>query len=98
MEEGTVAEWQFAEGDTIAPGDEVVFIETSKITGPLESTLDGVLQRIVAQPGAVLPVGGLLAVVTDGKADPADIDVFVADFQANFVPEEASKNDAAAAA
>jgi len=98
MKEGTVAEWQFAEGDTIARGDEVVFIETSKITGPLESTLEGVLQKIVAQPGAVLPVGGLLAVVTDGKADSADIDAFVADFQANFVPAAASENDAAAAA
>lgn len=98
MEEGTVAEWEVAEGGTIAEGDEVVFIETSKITGALESPFGGVLRRIVAQPGEVLPVGALLAVVTDAEVDGAAIDRFVTEFQANFVPEEVSQAEAAAVA
>lgn len=98
MEEGTVAEWEVSEGDTIAEGDEVVFIETSKITGPLESPVAGVLRRIVARPGAVLPVGALLAVVCDAELEVASIDAFVSEFQANFVPEEVSEGESAAAA
>ena len=98
MEEGTVAEWEVAEGDTIAAGDEVVFIDTSKIAGSLEAPFGGVLLKIIAQPGDVLPVGALLAVVTDGEIDPSVIDAFVTEFQANFVPEEASEGEAAAVA
>ncbi len=98
MEEGTVAEWEVAEGDTIAAGDEVVFIDTSKIAGSLEAPFGGVLHKIVAQPGDVLPVGALLAVVTDGEVDPSVVDAFITEFQANFVPEEASEGEAAAVA
>ena len=98
MEEGTVAEWEVAEGDTIAAGDEVVFIDTSKIAGSLEAPFGGVLRKIVAQPGDVLPVGALLAVVTDGEVDPSVVDAFIAEFQSNFVPEEASEAEAAAVA
>lgn len=98
MEEGTVAEWEVAEGDTIAEGDEVVLIETSKIAGSLESPFSGVLRKIVAQPGDVLPVGALLAVVTDAEVDPSVVDDFITEFQANFVPEEASEGEAAAVA
>ena len=49
MEEGTVAEWEFAEGDMIVAGDDVVFIDTSKIAGSLEAPFGGVLKKIVAQ-------------------------------------------------
>ncbi len=98
MEEGTVAEWEVAEGDTIAAGDEVVFIDTSKIAGSLEAPFGGVLYKIVAQPGDVLPVGALLAVVTDGEVDPAVVDAFITEFQANFVPEEASEGETAVVA
>ena len=98
MEEGTVAEWEVAEGDTIAAGDEVVFIDTSKIAGSLEAPFGGVLLKIIAQPGDVLPVGALLAVVTDGEIDPSVIDAFITEFQANFVPEEASEGEAAVVA
>ncbi len=98
MEEGTVAEWEVAEGDTITAGDEVVFIETSKIAGSLEAPFGGVLHKIVAQPGDVLPVGALLAVVTEGEIEPSVIDAFVTEFQANFVPEEVSEGEAAVVA
>ena len=98
MEEGTVAEWDIAEGETFAAGDEIVLIETSKIAGPLEAPFEGQLTRIVAQAGDVLPVGALLAVVTDGAVASEDVDAFVAEFQSNFVPAEASESVSAASA
>jgi len=36
-----------------------------------------------------VPVAGLLSVIAEGSVSDAEIDAFVADFQANFVPEDA---------
>lgn len=94
MEEGTLAEWIAEAGDTISVGDEVAFIETSKIAGPVEATVGGVLRRRVAEIGDVLPVGALLAVVAGPEVPEEAIDAFVEDFQEHFVPEEAAEDDA----
>lgn len=66
MTEGTVVEWLKAEGDTVAKGEELVEIDTAKATQALESPAAGTLARIVAAPGEVVPVRGLLA-----EIDPA---------------------------
>jgi pyruvate dehydrogenase E2 component (dihydrolipoyllysine-residue acetyltransferase) len=80
MEEGDIAEWRVAVGDTIAVGDEFVDIETSKIVNTAEATAAGKLVRIVGEPGQTLPVGALIGVVADGKVKDAEIDAFVAAF------------------
>ncbi|MBS0408592.1 MAG: acetoin dehydrogenase dihydrolipoyllysine-residue acetyltransferase subunit, partial [Proteobacteria bacterium] len=54
-----------------------------------ESPVSGLLRRVVAQAGETLPVGALIAVVAEADATDAEIDAFIADFQANFVPEAA---------
>lgn len=89
MQEGVIVDWWKAEGDAIAEGDDLVDIETSKITNVCESPGAGVLRRIVAQPGETLPVGALIGVLADPATADADIDAFIADFQAAFVPAEA---------
>ena len=60
MKEGKVAGWLVGEGDALAPGDEIVDIETEKISSAVEAPDAGVLRRHVAQEGDVLPVGGRL--------------------------------------
>ena len=92
MTEGRVLEWLVDEGAEVHPGDEVAEIETDKLTGPVESPLEGVLRRRVAAEGDVVPVGGLLGVVADPEVPDADIDAFVADFQASFVPGETEED------
>lgn len=94
MVEGTLAEWLKEPGDTIEVGDEVASIETSKITGPLEAVAGGMLRRLVAKVGDVVPVGGLLAVVAGDDVPDEAIDAFIAEFEAHFVPEEAAEDDA----
>ncbi|MCC5861840.1 MAG: acetoin dehydrogenase dihydrolipoyllysine-residue acetyltransferase subunit [Gammaproteobacteria bacterium] len=88
MEEGAVVEWHVAEGAEVGVGDELLEVETSKIANAVESPVAGRVVRIVAQPGETLAVGGLLAVIAQAGASPdaAEIDAFVADFQASFVP------------
>ena len=93
MKEGKVAGWLVGEGDSITPGDEIVDIETEKISSAVEAADPGVLRRCVAQEGDVLPVGGLLGIVADESVADADIDAFVSDFLANFVPPEDDDED-----
>jgi pyruvate dehydrogenase E2 component (dihydrolipoamide acetyltransferase) len=88
MQEGTIVNWWKEEGAAIAEGDDLVDIETSKITNVFEAPRGGTLRRIVAQQGETLPVGALIGVVAGSDVSDADLDVFVKDFQASFKPGE----------
>lgn len=67
MEDGKVARWLVADGDTVAAGQSIVEIETDKATMELEAPADGVI-CILAGEGAVLAVEGTLAEIRDGDA------------------------------
>ncbi len=82
MTEGKVVGWLKREGQHFAAGEELLEIETTKITNVLEIPEGGVLRRIVAQAGATLPVGALLAVVAPETVPQAEIDAYVAEFAA----------------
>jgi pyruvate dehydrogenase E2 component (dihydrolipoamide acetyltransferase) len=92
MTEGRLIEWLVDEGAELAVGDEVAEVETEKINGAVEAPAAGVLRRRVAAANDVIPVGGLLGVIADATVSDADIDAFVADFQASFVPGEAEED------
>lgn len=87
MTEGRVDTWLKQEGDPITKGDEVLDVETDKISSSVEAPFSGVLRRQVARPDETLPVGALLAVVVEGEAEEAEIDAVVQRFQAEFVAE-----------
>lgn len=86
MTEGRIDTWLKQEGEQINKGDEVLDVETDKISSSVEAPFSGVLRRLIAQPDETLPVGALLAVVVEGEADEAQIDAVVQRFQAEFVP------------
>jgi pyruvate dehydrogenase E2 component (dihydrolipoamide acetyltransferase) len=88
MTEGTVIEWLVEEGAELQSGDEVVEVESEKINNVVEAPAAGLLRRRVAAEGAVIPVGGLLGVIADASVPDAEIDAFIEEFQATFVPEE----------
>jgi pyruvate dehydrogenase E2 component (dihydrolipoamide acetyltransferase) len=91
MTEGTVVGWLRQQGQRFVEGEEILEIETPKITNVLEASSGGTLRRIVAQPGVTLPVGALLAVVAAGEVAEAEIDAFVAGFAA---PEPSAEVEA----
>ena len=71
MRVGTVVRWHKAEGDTVSRGEVIAEIETDKATVEMESFWDGILGKIVVEEGRVVPVGEVLAVVTEpGEAVP----------------------------
>lgn len=88
MTEGTVVEWLVEEGAELNKGDEVIEVESEKINNSIEAPTAGVLRRRVANEGDVLPVGGLLGVIADASVPDENVDAYVEEFQANFVPEE----------
>lgn len=61
MEEGTILAWMKAVGDEVAVGDELVEIETDKANMVYESDTAGTLSEIVAEEGATLPIGEVIA-------------------------------------
>jgi pyruvate dehydrogenase E2 component (dihydrolipoamide acetyltransferase) len=82
MTEGKVNAWMVAEGAKVSTGDEIMEIETSKITNVFESPHTGLLRRRVANEGDTLPVGALLGVVADASVSDAEIDAYCAEFAA----------------
>jgi pyruvate dehydrogenase E2 component (dihydrolipoamide acetyltransferase) len=95
MTEGKVVGWLKREGQDFAAGEEVLEIETTKITNVMEASEAGVLRRILAATGAVLPVGGLLGVAAPESVSEAEIDAFVAGFAAPEAAAEAAQTAAA---
>jgi pyruvate dehydrogenase E2 component (dihydrolipoamide acetyltransferase) len=81
MTEGKVVQWLKPPGESFAQGEELLEIETSKITNVVEADAAGTLQRIMAPEGTTLPVGALLAVIAPAETPAADIDAFVAQFE-----------------
>ena len=69
MEEGQVVKWLKAEGDAVAEGDVLAEIETDKATMELVARGEGVLRRVFAGEGAVMPVGEVIGVVASADED-----------------------------
>lgn len=95
MTEGKVVRWAHAPGESFAPGDELLEIETTKVANVVEAEGEGTVLRIVAEEGATLPIGALLAVIGPPDTPATEVDAFVAGFKA---PEPAEVAGAEAAA
>lgn len=91
---GTVVGWLVHEGDAISLGQELVEIETTKLTNVVESPFAGTMARIVLAKGETAPTGALLAVIDDGTATTEEIATFVGqNRQAEAPPAEKSPQE-----
>ncbi len=85
METGELLSWMKAVGDAVKAGDVVAEVQTDKIDMEVESPVDGVIARILVEPGSHIEVGSPLAYIlsesedlmaglfdspTQGKAEP----------------------------
>lgn len=68
MEEGTILRWLKSDGDQVSRGEEIAEIETDKATMTYEADAAGVLE-IVAEEGATLPIGEVIARLL-GEGEP----------------------------
>ena len=71
MKKGAVTKWLRAEGDAVQEGADLFELASEKITAVVPAPASGVLGRVVAELGAELPVGALLALIgEEGDAFP----------------------------
>jgi pyruvate dehydrogenase E2 component (dihydrolipoamide acetyltransferase) len=64
MEAGTLVTWRKQPGDEVRRGDIIAEVETDKADIEVEIFMDGVLDRILVEPGEKVPVGTPLAVIS----------------------------------
>ena len=71
MEAGTLVKWRVAAGDTVTRGDIVAEVDTDKGVIEIECFESGVVERLVVEAGAKVPVGTVLAEIrTTAAAGP----------------------------
>jgi pyruvate/2-oxoglutarate dehydrogenase complex dihydrolipoamide acyltransferase (E2) component len=61
--EATVVAWLKKVGATVSKGEALLEIETDKAVSQVESPADGVLAEILADAGAVVPLGHRLGTI-----------------------------------
>jgi len=66
VSEGKITTWFKAVGDAVQPGDNLFEIETDKVSMEVPATAPGVLAEIRVAVGQVVPVGAIVAIVSDG--------------------------------
>jgi pyruvate dehydrogenase E2 component (dihydrolipoamide acetyltransferase) len=80
MREGKLSAWHVEEGEVIAPGREIMDVETEKIANAVEAVDGGLLRRKVGKEGETYPVKALLGVLAEKDVAEAEIDAYVANF------------------
>jgi len=71
MEEGSVTSWLKQPGDWVEKGDPLFIVETDKLEMEVESMGKGYLGAIQVENGLKVPVGTLLAMLTDERETAA---------------------------
>ncbi|MEK6646417.1 MAG: dihydrolipoamide acetyltransferase family protein [Candidatus Firestonebacteria bacterium] len=67
MNEGTISKWRKKEGDKIEKGEILLEITTDKATLEVESIVSGIVRKILAKEGEVIPVLQTIALVGDAN-------------------------------
>jgi pyruvate dehydrogenase E2 component (dihydrolipoamide acetyltransferase) len=63
MEEGTVVKWLKKEGDKVETGEPLLEILTDKVNMEIEAPASGVLLKILAEDGEVVPVTQIIGYI-----------------------------------
>ena len=71
LTEGEIARWLVQEGQEVAEDDPLVEIQTDKTTVEIPSPAAGVVSRILAAEGDVVPVGTVIVVIGEDGGAPA---------------------------
>ena len=81
MEEGAITNWLLAEGAVVEVEDEILEIESDKISQVVESPVTGVLRRILGEEGETYPVKELIGIIADAEVPDDEIEAFIASYR-----------------
>jgi pyruvate dehydrogenase E2 component (dihydrolipoamide acetyltransferase) len=77
MKEGMVVLWHKEEGEYVEKGEDLLEIESDKVTTLIESPASGVVRKIIVQEDEIVPCGTPIAVLADEDEDIPDLDEIV---------------------
>lgn len=91
MDAGTISKWNVSEGDSFAAGDSIAVIETDKASMDFEAQDDGVVAKLLVEPGSgEISVGVPIMVTVEEESDVAAFKNFVAGSAPDSSATEAS--------
>lgn len=61
MQEGLLANWLVAVGDTVTEGQPIATVETEKVDAEIESPANGVVSELLVEEGTEVEVGTVVA-------------------------------------
>jgi pyruvate/2-oxoglutarate dehydrogenase complex dihydrolipoamide acyltransferase (E2) component len=70
--EGTVIQWYKDVGESVAEGENVVCVETDKLSVDIPAERGGVLQDVKYSTGEVVPVGELMGIILEAEEKPRE--------------------------
>ena len=80
--EGKIVQWYKKIGDKVEEGENIVSVETDKITVDIPSEVAGVLHDTRCKEGEVVPVGSVVGIITEeGESPPAPDDEIIEQVQ-----------------
>jgi pyruvate/2-oxoglutarate dehydrogenase complex dihydrolipoamide acyltransferase (E2) component len=65
MQEGTLARWHVAEGESVQEGQPLAEIVTDKIDAELEAPATGILAKQCVAAGEIAAVGSVVAIIEE---------------------------------
>ena len=69
MDEGTLLEWLVKPGDEVHKGDIIAVVDTAKSAIEVESFHTGTIAELITPVGETVPVGTVLATITEAGAE-----------------------------
>ena len=76
VEEATVVEWLKQEGDLVKQGEPLCTVQTDKAEIEVESTVSGVVRKLLVAPDETVPVLTVIALVGDPDEPLPDLDKY----------------------
>src|SRR6056297_354862 len=92
---GKIVSWLKSSGDAVKSGDALFEVETDKATMEVEAPADGYLTDVQADAGAEVPVGNVIALISDTAEDSGTLTKAAPAETPSDTPAEASDQGAA---
>jgi pyruvate dehydrogenase E2 component (dihydrolipoamide acetyltransferase) len=88
MKEGMVVLWHKEEGEEVEKGEELLEIESDKVTTLIEAPASGVVRKIIVQEEEIVPCGTPIAILAEENEEIPDLDEIVAKTRAVVMTRE----------
>ncbi len=72
IREATITKWFVKEGDRIEEDDPILEIATDKVDSEIPSPVEGIIEKVLFEQDALVPVGEIIAYINTGAGDESN--------------------------